>query len=163
MTDDLSNPCHPVHLLARSQYLSSTRFPSCFWSSSLPFPWNSRPQHFPQYVFISHRLSVIFLEASATLDVSRMCSFLILSLCVQEAVATAEKLYGGATTLLLAQTHQALATALRVLDADAPSGSDEHYREAVTALNMARDVLPSDHPLLALFKFTLGETNCMFP
>ena len=78
-------------------------------------------------------------------------------------MATAEKLYGGATTLLLAQTHQALATALRVLDADAPSGSDEHYREAVTALNMARDVLPSDHPLLALFKFTLGETKWMFP
>ena len=80
--------------------------------------------------------------------------------CFQRAVATAEKLYGGATTLLLAQTHQALARALRVLDADTPSGSDEHYREAVTALDMAREILPYNHPLLALFRFTLGEGLC---
>ena len=50
MTDDLSSPHRPVRLLARSQ--SSTFqisltcvFPSCFRSSSLPFPWYIRPQH----------------------------------------------------------------------------------------------------------------------
>ena len=56
ITDDLSSPHHPVRLLARSQsttfQISLTRvFPSCFQSSSLPFPWYIRPQHFPQYVF----------------------------------------------------------------------------------------------------------------
>ena len=56
MTDDLSSPHRPVRLLARSQ--SSTFqisltcvFPSCFRSSSLPFPWYIRSQYFPQYVF----------------------------------------------------------------------------------------------------------------
>ena len=53
---DLSSPHRPVRLLARSQsstfQISLTRvFPSCFRSSSLPFPWYIRPQHFPQYVF----------------------------------------------------------------------------------------------------------------
>ena len=61
MTDDLSTPCRPVRLLARSQ--SSTFhvtlaciFPSC----SLPFSWYVyiyiyiRPQHFPQYAFLLH-------------------------------------------------------------------------------------------------------------
>ena len=71
----------------------------------------------------------------------------------------AEKVYGGATTLLLAQAHRVLATALLVLDTDTASGSDEHYREAETALDMARLVLPYDHPLLALFRFTLGEMS----
>ena len=56
ITDDLSSPHRPVRLLARSQsstfQISLTRvFPSCFRSSSLPFPWYIRPQHFPQYVF----------------------------------------------------------------------------------------------------------------
>ena len=56
MTDDLSSPHRPVRLLARSQsstfQISLTRvFPSCFRSSSLPFPWYICPQHFPQYVF----------------------------------------------------------------------------------------------------------------
>ena len=55
ITDDLSSPHRPVRLLARSQsstfQISLTRvFPSCFRSSSLPFPWYIRPQHFPQYV-----------------------------------------------------------------------------------------------------------------
>ena len=74
MTDDLSSPHRPVRLLARSQssrptfQIPSTRdFPSCFRSSSLPFPWYICPHHF---------LSVIFLEACATLVVPRMCSFL---------------------------------------------------------------------------------------
>ena len=56
MTDDLSSPHRPVRLLARSQ--SSTLqislacvFPSCFRSSSLPFPWYICHHHFPQYVF----------------------------------------------------------------------------------------------------------------
>ena len=89
MTDDLSSPYRPVRLLARSQsstfQISLTRvFPSCFRSSSLRFPWYIRPQHFPQYVFAisphHNFLSVIFLEACATLVVPRMCSFLILSL-----------------------------------------------------------------------------------
>ena len=56
MTDDLSSPHCPVRLLARSQpstfQISLTRvFPSRFRSSSLPFPWYIRSQHFPQYVF----------------------------------------------------------------------------------------------------------------
>ena len=56
MTDDLSSPHRPVRLLARSQsstfQISLTRvFPSCFRSSSLPFPWYIRSQYFPQYVF----------------------------------------------------------------------------------------------------------------
>ena len=95
ITDDLSSPHRPVRLLARSQsstfQISLTRiFPSCFRSSSLPFHWYIRPQHFPQYVFaISplitcpyqiNPLSLIFLEACASLVVPRMCSFLILSL-----------------------------------------------------------------------------------
>ena len=49
------SPHRPVRLLARSQ--SSTLqisfacvFPSCFRSSSLPFPWYICPHHFPQYV-----------------------------------------------------------------------------------------------------------------
>ena len=53
MTDDLSSPHRPVRLLARSR--SSTLqisltcvFPSCFRSSSLPFPWYIRPQHIRQ-------------------------------------------------------------------------------------------------------------------
>ena len=57
MTDGIPTPCCPVRLFARSQ--SSTChaslviiFPSCFWSSSLPFPWYIRPQHFHQYVFV---------------------------------------------------------------------------------------------------------------
>ena len=94
MTDDLSSPHRPVRLLARSQ--SSTFqisltcvFPSCFRSSSLPFPWYICPHHFPQGVFAisphhmpvpDQSLSVIFLEACTTLVVPRMCSFLILSL-----------------------------------------------------------------------------------
>ena len=96
MTDDLSSPNRPVRLLARSQ--SSTFqisltciFPSCFWSSSLLFPWYIRSHHFPPYVFAisPHHMPVpvqsslvIFLEACATLVVPRMCSFLILSLSV---------------------------------------------------------------------------------
>ena len=68
MTDDLSSPHRPVRLLARSQsstfqILLTRVFPSCFRSASLPF-----------------LLSVIFLEACATLVVPRMCSFLILPL-----------------------------------------------------------------------------------
>ena len=56
MTDDLSSPHRPVRLLPRSQsstfQISLTRvFPSCFRSSSLPFPWYIRSQYFPQYVF----------------------------------------------------------------------------------------------------------------
>ena len=56
MNDDLSSPHRPVRLLARSQsstfQISLTRvFPSCFRSSSLPFPWYIRSQYFPQYVF----------------------------------------------------------------------------------------------------------------
>ena len=56
MTDDLSSPHRPVRLLAHSQsstfQISLTRvFPSCFRSSSLPFPWYIRSQYFPQYVF----------------------------------------------------------------------------------------------------------------
>ena len=56
MTDYLSSPHRPVRLLARAQsssfQISLTRvFPSCFRSSSLPFPWYICPQHFPQYVF----------------------------------------------------------------------------------------------------------------
>ena len=27
-------------------------FPSFFWLSSIPYPWNIRPHHFPQYVFV---------------------------------------------------------------------------------------------------------------
>ena len=94
MTDDLSSPHRPVRLLARSQcstfQISLTRvFPSCFRSSSLPFPWYIRPQHFPQYVFAisPHHMPVPvqsslgdLLEACATLVIPRMCSFLILSL-----------------------------------------------------------------------------------
>ena len=56
MTDDPSSPRRHVRLLARSQsstfQISLTRvFPSCFRSSSLPFPWYIRSQYFPQYVF----------------------------------------------------------------------------------------------------------------
>ena len=56
MTDDLPTTHRPVRLLARSQpstfQVSLARvFPSCFRSSSLPFPWYIRPQHFPQYMF----------------------------------------------------------------------------------------------------------------
>ena len=56
ITNDLSSPHRPVRLLARSQsstfQISLTRvFPSGFRSSSPPFPWYIRPQHFPQYVF----------------------------------------------------------------------------------------------------------------
>ena len=56
MTDDLSSPHRHVRLLARSQsssfQISLTRvFPSCFLSSSLPFPCYIHPQNFPQYVF----------------------------------------------------------------------------------------------------------------
>ena len=51
MTDDLSSPHRPVRLLARSQsstfQISLTRvFPSCFRSSSLPFPWYILSQYF---------------------------------------------------------------------------------------------------------------------
>ena len=87
----LSTPCCPVSLLTYSQsstfQVSSTRvFPSCFWSSSRPFPGVSV---FPHYVFASPHhmhipvqscLTVIFLEASVTLVVPRICSFLILYL-----------------------------------------------------------------------------------
>ena len=61
----------------------------CCRSSSLPFPWYIRPQHFPRYVFAisPHHMPVPVqsslgdvLEACATLVVPRMCSFLILSL-----------------------------------------------------------------------------------
>ena len=65
MTGDLPTPCHPVRLLARSQPSAfqvslAYVFPSCFRSSSLPFPWYIRPQHFPQYVFFisPHRMPV---------------------------------------------------------------------------------------------------------
>ena len=94
MTDDLSSPHRPVRLLARSQsstfQISLTRvFPSCFRSSSLPFPWYICPQNVPQYVLAisPHHMPVPdqsslgdLLEACATLVVPRMCSFLILSL-----------------------------------------------------------------------------------
>ena len=94
MTDDLSSPHRPVRLLARSQ--SSTFqisltcvFPSCFRSSALPFPGISALNTFlsmcsPSFLITCpyqiNLLSVIFLEACATLVVPRMCSFLILSL-----------------------------------------------------------------------------------
>ena len=57
ITGDISSPHRPVRLLARSHsstfQISLTRvFPSCFRSSSLPFPWYIRPQHFPQYVHL---------------------------------------------------------------------------------------------------------------
>ena len=96
MTDDLSSPYRPVRLLARSQsstfQISLTRvFPSCFRSSPLPFPWYIR-SHLNTFLsmyspsllitcpYQLNLLSVIFLEACATLVVPRMCSFLILSL-----------------------------------------------------------------------------------
>ena len=70
-------------LLARSQ--SSTFqisltcvFPSCFRSSSLPFPWYFRPQHFPHYVFfISLRIvtcPVIFFWKAVALSLSLVCA-----------------------------------------------------------------------------------------
>ena len=94
MTDYLSAPHRPVRLLARSQsstfHILLTRvFQPCFRSSSLPFPWYIRPQHFPQYVFAisPHHMPVPvqsslgdLLEACATVVVPRMSSFLILSL-----------------------------------------------------------------------------------
>ena len=94
ITDDLSSPHRPVRLLARSQsstfQISLTRvFPSCFRSSSLPFHWYIRPQHFPPYVFaISPHHMPVPVQSSLGdlfgslrhLVVPRMCSFLILSL-----------------------------------------------------------------------------------
>ena len=94
MTDALSSPHRPVRLLARSQsstfQISLTRvFPSCFRSSSLPFPWYIRPQHFPQCVFAIalHHMPVPVQSSLGDLFVSlrhsvvpRMCSFLILYL-----------------------------------------------------------------------------------
>ena len=94
MTDYLSFPHRPVRLLARSQsstfQISLTRvFPSCFRSSSLLFPGISALNTFlsmcsPSLLITCpyqiNLLSVIFLEACATLVVPRMCSFLILSL-----------------------------------------------------------------------------------
>ena len=95
MTDDLSSPNRPVHLLARSQsstfQISLTRvFPTYFRSSSLPFPWYisalntflsmCSPSFLSTCPYQFNLLSVIFLEACATLVVPRMCSFLILYL-----------------------------------------------------------------------------------
>ena len=98
VTDDLPNPCHHVHLLSRSQSRTfrvslACVFPSCIQLFSLALLCHVCSQHFPQYViFVSprqgiitflyqfNRLSVIFLEACATLIVPRMCSFPILSL-----------------------------------------------------------------------------------
>ena len=56
MTADLPTPHRSVHLLVCSQpnafQVSLAHvFPSCFRSSSLPFPWCNHPQRFPQYVF----------------------------------------------------------------------------------------------------------------
>ena len=96
MTDDLPSPHRYVRLLARSQPSTfqvslACVFPSCFRSSSLPFPRNIHSQHFPQYVFFifisPHHMPVpvhsslgdIVLEACATLVVPRMFSFLVLS------------------------------------------------------------------------------------
>ena len=84
----------PVRLLARSQSRTlqislACVFPSCFRSSSLPFPWYICPQHFPQYVFaISHHHMPVPDQSSLSdlfgslrhFVVPRMCSFLILSL-----------------------------------------------------------------------------------
>ena len=94
MTADLLSPHHPVRLLARSQpstfQVSLTRvYPSCFRSSFLPFPSASILNIFFTVVSSSlliiclyqfNHLSVIFLQACATLVVPGMCSFLILSL-----------------------------------------------------------------------------------
>ena len=92
MPDDLSSPHRPVRLLARSQ--SSTFqisltcvFSSGFRSSSLPgisalntFLSMCSPSLLITCPYQINLLSVIFLEACATLVVPRMCSFLILSL-----------------------------------------------------------------------------------
>ena len=56
LIDDLPSPHHHVHLLARSQPSTfqgsfAPDFPSCLRSSSLPFPWYIRSQHFPRFVF----------------------------------------------------------------------------------------------------------------
>ena len=58
ITDDLSSPHRPVRLLTRSQ--SSTChvslacvFPSYFRSSSLLFPVNIHPHHFPRHAVVS--------------------------------------------------------------------------------------------------------------
>ena len=93
MTDDLSSPHRPVRLLARSQFstfqISLTRvFPSFFGRPLFLFPGISALNTFlsmcsPSLLITCpyqiNLLSVIFLEACATLVVPRMCSFLILS------------------------------------------------------------------------------------
>ena len=94
MTEELSIPYCPVHLLAHSQSstfdVSLTRVvPYCFRPSSLNFPWFIRPRYFPQYEFFSssHDMTLPtqsslrdLFEACAALVVPRMFSFLILSL-----------------------------------------------------------------------------------
>ena len=95
MTADLPSPHRPVRLLARSQPSTfqvslACVFPSCFPSSSFPFPWFIRSQHFPQYVFAisPHHMPVpvhaslgdLFINLRHSLIVPWMCSFMFMSL-----------------------------------------------------------------------------------
>ena len=87
MTDDLPTPCRPLHL-------GPVHFVSRWHASfhlvfgrplSLSLVYYIHPRYFPQYVFFVspyqfNRLSVIFVEACASLVVPRMCLFLILLL-----------------------------------------------------------------------------------
>ena len=67
------------------------------------------------------------------------------------------KVYGGCDSLLTAQAHQTLATALIVCHQSQHAEQDVALEQAETAFNMAVKVLPQDHPRLAPFRYTKGE------
>ncbi len=95
-----------------------------------------------------------------TASLYSMCILYVLSLYItllpgfQAAVAVGKKIYGSTGSLLLSQAHLAVARSLVVSQA---FSGEEYYSEAQAAWRMAMEVLPPDHPRLAVYRYTQGR------